>query len=91
MVDKVPSSNFNEAPSFRTGLGKSVAVKQSSITRALAILHDEEEDLVIPTGSVFQFLIFLVWGVLDIVVMHAHRLPKHELCNNSPVPLLNYG
>ncbi|XP_027069863.1 protein BREAST CANCER SUSCEPTIBILITY 2 homolog B [Coffea arabica] len=46
---EVRDGNSDNTPSFRSGLGKSVAVKQSSISRALAILGDEG-DAVTQTG-----------------------------------------
>ncbi|CAI9097234.1 OLC1v1033610C1 [Oldenlandia corymbosa var. corymbosa] len=48
-----PSSSISdEVPLFRTGMGTSVGVKQSSIARALAILGDDEGDEVLPrTGQ----------------------------------------
>lgn len=42
--------NLDITPIFRTGSGKSVAVKQSSISKALAIFGDEA-DQVNPTGA----------------------------------------
>ena len=50
---EVRDGNSDNTPSFRSGLGKSVAVKQSSISRALAILGDEG-DAVTQTGSKFS-------------------------------------
>ncbi|KAF3962282.1 hypothetical protein CMV_013187 [Castanea mollissima] len=37
------SEGFGSSPMFRTGLGKSVAVKQSSLAKALSVLGDDAE------------------------------------------------
>lgn len=48
--------NVENPPMFRTGLGKSVELKQSSISKARSLLGDIDESL---TGTAIQFCLYI--------------------------------
>lgn len=48
--------NVENPPMFRTGLGKSVELKQSSISKARPLLGDIDESL---TGTAIQFCLYI--------------------------------
>lgn len=75
-LTEVSNGNLGNAPVFRNGLGKSVEVKQSSLSRALEILGNGGDE-VIRTGSSFKFH-YIACNVLTL--LSCQRLALYKLC-----------
>lgn len=69
LFTELRDSNLNNTtPTFRTGLGKSAPMKQSSISRALAILGDEGGgDGDIQTGDNFSASLLFVYNFVEVL------------------------